>query len=264
MSAVATRRAEPAPGGADPKARIEAVATRLFIRHGYNGTSYLDIARELGTTHSRIHYYFRTKDLLAEAVLRRVSEATLATMRGIWTDPRSSLSDKFVATRDWTWRQYLEHNPGGRGGRLWGLLARFTMDADALSLASRRLLRASVERLDDCVATGVRGAVAQGELAADAPVDGIALQIASLMAATGQLTRRGNGFERLHDLMRWTYVGIVAAYGVDPRRAHAWPALPPEAAAIPSAQMALALDAGDALDFPAPADTESAEDAEAH
>lgn len=262
MTAVATRRAEPAPAAADPKARIEEVATRLFIRHGYNGTSYLDIARELGTTHSRIHYYFRTKDLLAEAVLRRVTEATLATMRGIWTDARSSLCDKFVATRDWTWRQYLEHNPGGRGGRLWGLLARFTMDADALSLPSRRLLRASVERLDDYVATGVRGR--EGELAADAPVEGMALQIASLMAATGQLTRRGSGFERLHDLMRWTYVGIVAAYGLDPPRARPWPELPAETATIPSTQMALALDAVDALESPAPADSESVEDADAH
>ena len=35
-----------------------------------NRFSYLDIARELGTTHSNVHYYFRTKSKLAETVLR--------------------------------------------------------------------------------------------------------------------------------------------------------------------------------------------------
>jgi hypothetical protein len=70
------------------------------------------------------------------------------------------------------------------------------------------------------------------------------------MAATGQLTRRGSGFERLHALMRWTYVGLVAAYGLDPRRPNAWPDLPLEGAAAPSTQMALALDAPERPDDP--------------
>ena len=86
---------------ADVTSRIEEVATRLFILHGYNGVSYLDIAKELGTTHSNIHYYYRTKALLAEAVLRRVADATLDAMKGIWTRPGTSLFDKFIGTRDW-------------------------------------------------------------------------------------------------------------------------------------------------------------------
>jgi TetR/AcrR family transcriptional repressor of nem operon len=61
-----TRTPKPAR---DLQVRIEEVGIRLFITHGYNGTSYLDIARELGISHSNIHYYYRTKAVLAEAVL---------------------------------------------------------------------------------------------------------------------------------------------------------------------------------------------------
>lgn len=212
--------------GADVTSRIEDVATRLFILHGYNGVSYLDIARELGTTHSSIHYYYRTKSVLAEAVLRRVAEATLGAMKRIWTVPELTLMDKFVGTRDWIYGQYLLFNPRGKGGRPWGLLGRFSLEADALTATMRSLLRSSTDKLEDHIATGVRGAVQAGELSADAPQAGITLQIASLMAVTGQMTRHTSGFDRLHALLKWTYVGIERAYGAAATRERPWPDLP--------------------------------------
>jgi hypothetical protein len=65
----------------------------------------------------------------------------------------------------------------------------------------RRLIRGSLDRLEDHIAAGVRVAVDNGELVADAPQDGITLQIAGVMAVTGQMTRHASGFERLHDLL---------------------------------------------------------------
>lgn len=224
--ALRLRKGAPA-AGVDPSVRIVEVATRLFIQHGYNGVSYLDIARELGTTHSKIHYYFRTKDVLAEAVLRRVAESTLAAMKALWTDPGTSLQEKFVGTRDWIHGQYLQFNPGGRGGRPWGLLSRFSLEADALSSTMRRVIRTCLDRLAEHIGTGVRLAVENRELVPAAPQQGIALQIESLMMVTGQLTRHASGFERLHDLMRWTYLGIERAYGSAGRRARGWPELGP-------------------------------------
>ncbi len=226
MAAAAATAAIAEAAAPDIKTRIEQVATRLFIRHGYNGVSYIDIGRELGTTHSGIHYHFRTKDVLAEAVLRRVAADTLATMSGIWTDPRTTLFDKLVGTRDSIHRQYLAFNPDGKGGRPWGLLARFTIDAEFLTPAIRKLIRSTLEKLDEAIATGVRLAIESGELVADAPEDGLTLQISSLMTSTGQLTRRASGFERLHELMRWTYLGIVRAYGRTPATPRRWPDLP--------------------------------------
>lgn len=219
-------RKNAATNGADTMSRIEEVATRLFILHGYNGVSYLDIAKELGTTHSSIHYYYRTKAVLAEAVLRRVAEATIGAMQSIWVDPQTRLLDKFIGTRDWIYRQYLLFNPGGKGGRLWGLLSRFTLEADALTPAMRRVIRSSVDKLEDHIATGVRLAVETGELVDDAPQAGITLQIASVMSVTGRMTRHAAGFDRLDELLRWTHAVIARAYGTAAARPPSWPELP--------------------------------------
>ena len=108
---------------------------------------------------------------------------------------------------------YLEFNTGGKGGHSWGLLARFTMDADALSPPMRKLMRSTLQRLDDYIAEGVRLAVESGELVEDAPQAGITLQISSLLSVSGQATRSGSGFERLEDLIKWTYTSIARAYG---------------------------------------------------
>lgn len=223
MSARARTRAAAVPS-AELTDRIEEVATRLFILHGYNGVSYLDIARELSVTHSNIHYYFRTKAILAEAVLRRVAEATLGAMKAIWADPDSTLHAKFVATRDWMHVQFLRFNPGGKGGRPWGLLSRFALEADALNNTMRRQLRASLDRLEDHIRTGIGLAVRNGELVADAPVDGITLQLVSLMAVTGQMTRQASGFGRLDELLYWTCTSLERAYGARPAPDRAWPA----------------------------------------
>jgi AcrR family transcriptional regulator len=211
--------------GVDQESRIVEVAARLFISHGYNGVSYLNIARELGITHSNVHYYYRTKSMLAEAVLRQVANATLASMEKVWLDRRSTLFDKFIAMRAWMYEHYLQFNPGGKGGHSWGLLARFTMDGDALSVPIKRLMRSTLQRLEEYIAEGVRAAVASGELVSDAPEDGITLQIASLISVSGQTTRSAGGFERLDELLKWTYMAIARAYGREGRAMNPWPAL---------------------------------------
>ena len=228
-NAVTKAEAEP-----DLQARIESVAARLFITHGYNGVSYLDIARELGISHSNVHYYFRTKPVLANAVLSSVAKETLSAMGDVWAGQDTSLFDKFVAMRDWAHEQYLQFNPGGKGGRLWGLLARFSMDADSLSDEMRRLIRATLRKIEEHINTGIRSTVDSGELRADAPVDGITLQIASLISATGQVTRFAASFDRLDDLLRWTYEGIALAYGAPGKAPCEWPALPGRKPGVPA------------------------------
>lgn len=210
---------------ADPTEKIEAVATDLFIRNGYHGVSYLGIGKELGMTHSNVHYYYRTKAALAEAVLRRVSKATLKSTEAIWADKSSSLIEKFIRMRDWTFQSYLSFNPGGKGGRPWGLLSRFSMEADALTPDMRQTIRSTLRKLEDEICAAVEMAISSGELSKKTPVDGVTLQISSVMYQTGQLTRHASGFTRLDELFKWTIIGLLKAYG-DPSAKLHWPAIP--------------------------------------
>jgi AcrR family transcriptional regulator len=198
---------------ADMLERIERTATELFIRDGYHGVSYLAIAKELGVTHSNVHYYYRTKAALAEAVLERVAHRTVAVTGEILRDPGDTLVRKFVRMRDWMHGSYLQFNPNGKGGRPWGLLSRFSMDADALTADMKVLIRDTLGKLEADVRMAVEQALRAGELGPGSPVDGISLQILGVMHLTGQLTRYSSGFDRLDELLKWTITTLLRAYG---------------------------------------------------
>ncbi len=217
------RRAASSAPPADLTEQIEAVATELFIRNGYHGVSYLGIGKELGITHSNVHYYYRTKAALAEAVLKRVAKETLRATESIWTHRGTGLAEKFVRMRDWTFDSYLRFNPDGKGGRPWGLLSRFSMEADALTPEMRQTIRATLRKLEDSIRAAVEMSIANRELAQGAPVEGITLQISSVMYLTGHLTRHASGFSRLDELLMWTITGLLKAYGGTARSAVAWP-----------------------------------------
>lgn len=55
-------------GMTDQERRIIAAAQRLFIEKGYAETSMSDIAAEAGINRSALHYYFRTKEKMFQAV----------------------------------------------------------------------------------------------------------------------------------------------------------------------------------------------------
>ena len=65
------RRSE---SGEAVRQKVKALATEMFIRHGYNGVTFLDLSKALGINHSLIHYHFGTKSRLAEEV-RNLLEA---------------------------------------------------------------------------------------------------------------------------------------------------------------------------------------------
>ena len=55
----------------DTEDRILAAAHAVFLRHGTHGARMQDIADEAGVNKALLHYYFRSKDRLAEEVFRR-------------------------------------------------------------------------------------------------------------------------------------------------------------------------------------------------
>ena len=52
--------------------RILACAEQLFLERGFAGTNMSDIAQALGINRPTLHYYFRTKDKMFQAVLARI------------------------------------------------------------------------------------------------------------------------------------------------------------------------------------------------
>ena len=194
--------------------RILSVATDLFIRHGYKGVSFLAIAAVLGISHSHIHYYFRTKARLAEAVLDAYVAQTKATFEAIWTAPGVSLFDRFTRSRDWIWRQYVRFNPGGSGGHNWGLLAGFVADAELLTPSMRKTIRTTLEDMDRFIDAGICQAIQEGELSTETPRHALVLQISSLLHTSRHIIRFEGSFQRLDDLFQWTYDVIDRAYGI--------------------------------------------------
>lgn len=73
-----TPRAAPAtPRDRDTEARILDAAHAVFLRHGTAGARMQEIAREADVNQALLHYYFRSKKKLAEAVFRRVVRAII-------------------------------------------------------------------------------------------------------------------------------------------------------------------------------------------
>ena len=204
--------------------RILAVATDLFIRHGYKGVSFLGIARELGLTHSHIHYYFRTKAVLSEAALDAYVARAKADFRAIWTSADTDLLTRFVQSRDWIHRSYAAFNPDGVGRQNWGLLSRFADEAEWMTPTVRKTLRVSLEDIDSYIDIGIGHAIACGEISVDAPRHALVLQISLLLHASRQITRFEGSFCRLDDLLRWTFEVIQRAYG-GKASAPPWPQL---------------------------------------
>lgn len=68
------RARTPAPAAradADTESRILDAAHSVFMRHGSAGARMQEIAREAGVNQALLHYYFRSKKGLADAVFRR-------------------------------------------------------------------------------------------------------------------------------------------------------------------------------------------------
>jgi TetR/AcrR family transcriptional regulator len=76
--------APPAPLDADSETRILDAAHTVFTRRGTAGARMAEIAREAGVNHALVHYYFRTKQRLAEAVFRRAAGQLFPAMLAVF------------------------------------------------------------------------------------------------------------------------------------------------------------------------------------
>lgn len=62
--------------------QIIETAKQLFIEKGFVETSMSDIAAKVGINRPTLHYYFRTKDRMFQAVIRFDSDVTITESTG--------------------------------------------------------------------------------------------------------------------------------------------------------------------------------------
>jgi AcrR family transcriptional regulator len=61
-------------GASETRQQIVDVADRLFYEHGFEASSFADIAKDVGLSRGNFYYHFKTKDEILDAVIaRRVS-----------------------------------------------------------------------------------------------------------------------------------------------------------------------------------------------
>src|SRR5215210_6367450 len=77
------------PLDADTESRILDAAHAVFMRRGTAGARMTEIAREAGVNHALVHYYFRSKQRLAEAVFRRAIAQFFPMMLGVFASELS-------------------------------------------------------------------------------------------------------------------------------------------------------------------------------
>ena len=85
---------EPVPDLDTPRGRIFQAATRLFSELGYNGASTREIARVARVKQVMVNYYYGTKELLYEAILKHEGMTMLAVIFG--TDPQDKSPEEML------------------------------------------------------------------------------------------------------------------------------------------------------------------------
>lgn len=119
----------PDPG--TPRGRIFAAATRLFSEHGYSETSTRAIASAAGVKQVMINYYFGSKVLLYEAILKYEGMTMLAVIFG--SDPKLKSPEEMLIDTPIRLMTVLHDNP------IWASLLRHEIADGAFHL--RKALR---------------------------------------------------------------------------------------------------------------------------
>ena len=84
----------------DTKERILDAAERLFAENGYAATSLRRIMNDAGANVASVHYYFRSKESLLEAVLvRRATAANRDRLELLERFEREAAPERLSATK---------------------------------------------------------------------------------------------------------------------------------------------------------------------
>lgn len=193
--------------------KIKAAATDLFIAHGIRGVTFIMLAERVGVPRPNVHYYFPSKQVLAEEVLDEYAAGVVALYEAVWTVAGLSLPAKFEGSMVAIRERYRRFNPPGSEGRPWGLLTRFQQERDSLTPQMEAILKDAGRRMERCGDVAVEQAIASGELVPETPREEVALLVANAIRFTGTLTTQASHFSRVEAHYRAVRNTLGKAYG---------------------------------------------------
>lgn len=79
-------------GARETRRQIVDVADRLFYEHGFEATSFADIAKDTGLSRGNFYYHFKTKDEILDAVIAQRAAHTGAMLEA-WEQAAASPAD---------------------------------------------------------------------------------------------------------------------------------------------------------------------------
>ncbi|WP_038211014.1 TetR/AcrR family transcriptional regulator [Xenophilus azovorans] len=215
MASLTARRPDPEerPDAARIREEIKRVAQDLFIRHGLIKMTLGMVAEELGMSRPSIHYYYRTKARLAEAVLEDYARISIARSQENWLDPETTLAQKFKRSLDASRERYRFYNARGKGDRPWSLFARFYQELDLLTPVMETIMKSAAREQQSYYGAAVNLAKARGELLPEAPTLDLSVQIVGMLHQVGWLTWASGSFAAVETAYATTLTSIQRAYG---------------------------------------------------
>lgn len=191
---------------------IKKVACELLIRDGYLGLRFGDIADRLEITRANIHYHFGKKTNLVDEVIEDYYRRTLQEAEAIWASD-NSYEEKVRLNLERNRKMHKRFNTGRKsGGAPWSLISRMRLDIDFLSQKSQAHMRNFSTQMEQFIVRAIEQAQAQGEIAEDAPVKDIAVQIGSIIDSASPITQDAGSFDRLEHLYMAHMRVILHAY----------------------------------------------------
>jgi TetR/AcrR family transcriptional repressor of nem operon len=176
-----------APPIAARAGEILDVAERLVQTRGFNAFSYADIAAELGVTKPALHYHFRSKEALGDALIARYSERFFRELDAIeaGTDAAPARVARYVDL----YRAVLLANRMC----LCGILA---AEYQTLPLSMRAAVRGFFERNETWLAGVLRHGAERGEVTVTEPLEDAARLLIDTLEGAMMIARAHDGPER--------------------------------------------------------------------
>ena len=189
------------------------MAEDLYVRRGYAGFSFGDVAAAVGTTRANIHHHFGNKQRLMAELVEGFAEDALRRIVACWAAGDAPLSARMQGQLDDLRRFYQRFNPAPGDRNVWSPLARLRLDLPVLGeLASHAL-----ERVDRAYDVQLRHAVAEavrkGELIPATPVEDVARILRVTLLSCAPMTQDSGSFDEVERLFAALQRLVMAAWG---------------------------------------------------